>query len=156
MADQELIDHIAQGDLITAVDDTRNDYDLRKLPTVLRTLITTRLAAGRAANAAVAMAAGGEAGASAAVIGALARMAGLLRNGYSSLKAIPTEDVPDSEVLEAMESYGWEGGKIGDLESPPAHLQPLRTRARRDARPSHRHPLPRQRSHPHHHMARCV
>ncbi len=115
MADQELIDNIAQGDLIIGVDATRNDYDLRTLPTVLRSLLTTRLAAARAANAAVAMAAGGEAGASAAVADAVARLAAHLRNGYNWLKAIPTEDVPASEVLEAMESYGWEGGKIGEL-----------------------------------------
>jgi hypothetical protein len=117
MLDQELIDAIAQGDLILAVDATRNDYDLQRLSTPLRDTVTQRLAAGRAANSAVAMAAGNGAAARFAAEQALGRLGALLRNGLSALKAIPTEDVPEGEVLDAMTSYGWENGNLGDLES---------------------------------------
>ncbi len=117
MADQILIDAIAQSDLILAVDDTRNPYDLRRLTAPLRDIVTIRLAAGRAANAAVAMAGGDVAGATLLAEQALARMGGLLRNGLNGLKAIPEEDVPAAELMDAMETYGWVNGNLGDLDS---------------------------------------
>ena len=48
MPDQELLDAIATGDLITQVDATRSDYDLFKLTPPLATVVTARLADGRA------------------------------------------------------------------------------------------------------------
>ena len=64
MADNRLLDALAQADLILQVDAIRSPYDLFKLPLWLLPLITTRLAEGRAANAGVAMASGNRTGAS--------------------------------------------------------------------------------------------
>jgi len=63
MPDQELIDAIATGDLITQVDATRSDYDLSKLTVPLATLVSSRLTAARGANAAVLLAGGSAAAA---------------------------------------------------------------------------------------------
>ena len=117
MADQILIDAIAQSDLIIAVDDTRSPYDLRTLTPALRDLVITRRAAARAANSAVAMAGGNVAAAGVLRDQAVTRMGGLLRNGHSGLEAIPEEDVPKNELLFAMIAYGWVGGNLGDLNS---------------------------------------
>lgn len=117
MADQILIDAIAQGDLILAVNATRSLYDLRRLTTPLEELLTTRLAAGRAANSAVAMAGGNAAAAGVLRDQAVKRLGGLLRNGHSVLEGIPEEDVPANEVMLAMEAYGWANGNLGDLDS---------------------------------------
>ena len=115
MADNRLLDALAQGDLILQVDATRSPYDLFKLPAWLLPLVTTRLSEGRAANAAVAMASGDRTGASRRVQEAVERLASLLRNGYNALNAVPEEDVPAAEIADALETYGWEGGNLGDL-----------------------------------------
>ena len=115
MADNRLLDALAQADLILQVDAIRSPYDLFKLPLWLLPLITTRLAEGRAANAGVAMASGNRTGASRRVQEAVERLANLLRNGYNALNAVPEEDVPVAEIADALETYGWEGGNLGDL-----------------------------------------
>ena len=56
MADTALLNALAQADLILQVDATRSRYDLFELPAWLLPLVTTRLADGRAANGAVALA----------------------------------------------------------------------------------------------------
>ena len=118
MADNRLLDALAQADLILQVDATRSPYDLFKLPEWLMPLVTTRLAEGRAANAGVAMASGDRTGASRRVQEAVERLANLLRNGYNALNAVPEEDVPAAEIADALETYGWEGGNLGDLVTP--------------------------------------
>lgn len=118
MPDQELIDAIATGDLITQVNATRSDYDLFKLSAPLSTLFAARLAEARGANAAVLLAGGSAAGASQRVIESRQRLGGLLRNGYNHLRSIPEEDAPAADVLQALETYGWERGNLGDLDSP--------------------------------------
>jgi len=118
MPDQELIDAIGTGDLITQVDATRSDYDLSKLTVPLATLVSSRLTAARGANAAVLLAGGSAAAASARVVESRQRLGGLLRNGHAHLRSIPEEDAPAADVLQALETYGFERGNLGDLESP--------------------------------------
>ena len=115
MADTLLLDALAQGELILQVDATRSPYDLFNLPAWLLSLETTRLAEARAANAAVALASGDRTGASRRVQEAVDRLANLLRNGYNALRAVPDEDAPPAEVEDALVTYGWEGGNLGDL-----------------------------------------
>ena len=115
MADTALLDALAQADLILQVDATRSPYDLFKLPAWLLPLMTTRLAEGRAANASVALASGDRTGASRREHEAVDRLANLLRNGYNAIRAVPEEDVPAAEIADALETYGWEGGNLGDL-----------------------------------------
>jgi hypothetical protein len=63
----------------------------------------------------VALASGDRAGASRRVQEAVDRLANLLRNGYNALQAVPEEDVPPDEIADALVTYGWEGGNLGDL-----------------------------------------
>lgn len=115
MADTALLDALTQADLILQVDAIRSPYDLFKLPSWLLPLVTTRLAEGRAANAGVALAGGDRTGASRRVQEAVDRLANLLRNGFNAINAVPEEDVPAGEIADALETYGWEGGNLGDL-----------------------------------------
>ena len=117
MADSELLDALAKGDLILQVDATRSPYDAFKLPDALRGIVTERLAAARGINAGVALAGGDRTGASRRVQEAVERLANLLRNGFNALGAVPEEDVPAAEIADALETYGWEGGKIGELQT---------------------------------------
>ena len=50
--------------------------------------------------------------------GAREKLGALLRNGFNYLKSLPADDVPPADLRDALESYGWEGGKLGDMGSP--------------------------------------
>ena len=81
-------------------------------------MVATRLADGRAANAAVLLTGGSTADASLRVAESRASLTALLHNGFNHLRSIPEEDAPAAEVVQALETYGWERGLLGDLESP--------------------------------------
>ena len=48
----------------------------------------------------------------------LKKRRGALRNGYHHIKGIPDDDITAAQRAAAFEHYGWEQGKLGDLESP--------------------------------------
>ena len=96
----------------------RSFYDPFRLNTSLDQLITGRTGAAKVANSAALMATGDRAGAQDRVVQAREKLAELLRNGFAYLKALPALDVPAADVSDALESYGWERGLLGDLVSP--------------------------------------
>ncbi len=118
MADKKMLDAIELGDLILLVDTGRAPDDAFKLPAGLRALLEARLTAAKGKNSAVAMNEGSEAGADIQRAEALRRLAGLLRNGYAYIMSVPEEDLPLADRQRALESYGWENGLLGDLETP--------------------------------------
>jgi hypothetical protein len=113
--DRETIDALGKGDLILQVDALRSDYDPCKLGPSLLPLVTGRLEEARAAHAAAALVWGT---ASQRVAEARKQLAVLLRDGFTSVEAIPEEMAPVADVGQALDTYGWERGKIGDLGSP--------------------------------------
>lgn len=115
MPDLELINALATGDLIVQVDAVRSDYDPCKLGPVLLPVITSRLGEARAAHAAAELSGGT---ASQRLVIARKRLSQLVRDGFDHLHAIPEELAPASDVLQALEMYGWERGKLGDIGGP--------------------------------------
>lgn len=109
---------ISTGELIIQVNDSRSFYDPFRLNDSLSDLITARTGTAKVMNSAVLMAAGDQAGARDRMVEAREKLVELERNGHSYLKGLPAQDVPVSEVNDALESYGWERGLIGDLVSP--------------------------------------
>jgi hypothetical protein len=117
MADQETIDEIETGELIAQVDDGRAANDPFKLTAGLRTLTNTRLAEAKARYSASLLSGGDEVAAAERVREAVDKLRSALRNGYNYIKGVPEEDLPAAARLGTFESYGWEGGIIGDLTS---------------------------------------
>lgn len=109
---------IATGELIIQVNAERSFYDPFRLNPSLDDLITTREGAAKVANSAALMGAGDQTGAQDRVVQAREKLAELLRNGFAYLKGLPALDVPVADVNDALESYGWERGLLGDLASP--------------------------------------
>lgn len=118
MPNQRLIDAVAQSDLILLVDDDTSPYSPEKLTTLLRQLVADRNIAGRQCLSGIALAGGDERGASLRVAESVTRLGGLLRNGHAFYATLPEEDFPAADVLDALVTYGWAGGLLGDLESP--------------------------------------
>ena len=121
MADTKLQELILLGDLIALTNGNCPPYNIHKLPEPLAGLFTTSLAAARAANSAVQLAAGDQAGARGRVQQARDRLAGLVRNAFSYVNSVPDEDATDQERLDALVSIGFDGGALGDL-SDVTHL----------------------------------
>ena len=121
MADTKLQELILQGDLIVRVNIAAPPYSPYKLPTVLDGLFTTSLAAARAANSALQLAAGDQAGARGRVQQSRDRLAGLVRNAYNYVNSVPDEDATEQDRLDALVSLGFEQGALGDL-SDATHL----------------------------------
>ncbi len=121
MPDTKLQELILQGDLIAQTNTSTPPYSAYKLPTVLDGLFTTSLTAARAANSAVQLAAGDQAGARGRVQQARDRLAGLVRNAFNYVNSVPDEDATDQDRLDALVSLGFEGGALGDL-SDATHL----------------------------------
>lgn len=128
MADQEMLAAIATGELIVQVNDGRSPYDPFRLTPSLETLITARTNDGKVKNSAALLSAGDQSGAQTRVDGAREKLGALLRNGFNYLKSLPADDVPPADLRDALESYGWEGGKLGDLASP-ARIEALAEQA---------------------------
>ena len=128
MADQEMLAAISTGELIVQVNDNRSFYDPFRLNQSLNDLITQRTGAAKVANSASLLAAGDRVGAQARVVQARERLAELLRSGYNYLRGLTALDVPPAEVDDALESYGWERGLLGDLGAP-AQLEALAAQA---------------------------
>ena len=118
MADQEMLAAIGTGELIMQVNAERSFYDPFRLNTSLDQIITQRTGAAKVGNSAALLAAGDQAGAQDRVVQARGKLAELLRNGFAYLKGLPAMDVPVADVNDALVSYGWEGGLIGDLSAP--------------------------------------
>lgn len=115
---------ILHGDLIVSVDDTLASYDRRKLPTWLRSDLTTSLADSRAKNSAVQMAAGDQAGARTRVKTAHSRLADFVRSARNHILAVPLVDdggEPDADMtdlaerLDVLVSLGFAQGELGEL-----------------------------------------
>src|SRR5581483_10243195 len=100
------------------VDTARDPADPFKLTVPLRTLVTTRLNDARGKNAATTLIGASTVGASAQRQEALDKLAELLRNGFSFIASVPDDDLPAAQRAQVLAAYGWEGGLIGDLESP--------------------------------------
>lgn len=118
MADQEMLAAIATGEIIMQVNAARSFYDPFRLNTSLDQLMTARTGTAKVANSAALLAAGDQAGAQDRVVQAREKLAELLRNGFAYLKGLPAQDIPVADVNDALESYGWERGLLGDLVSP--------------------------------------
>jgi hypothetical protein len=118
MHDSESIEAIATADLIVQVDATRSDYDLFKLSRPLLSVLSGRLTEARAAHAGVALAGQDGASASQRVTQAWKRLGGLLCDGFHHLRAIPEEEAPATDVVRALETYGYERGELGAAMSP--------------------------------------
>lgn len=115
MPDLILINALATGDLIVQVDAVRSDYDPCKLGPSLLPVVTSRLGEARAAHAAAELTGGS---AAQRLVLARQRLSELVRDGYEYLQAVPEEVAPASDVLQALETYGWERGKLGDIAGP--------------------------------------
>lgn len=116
MADIEIQEGILHGDIIVEADDAQAPYSEYKFTVALRNAVTLALAGARAANSAVQLAAGDQAGASARVHDARTRLADLCRNAHSTIEAIPADtDAEEQEKIDALVSLGFEGGKLGQL-----------------------------------------
>ena len=144
MADQEMLVAIATGSLIVQVDDARSLYDPFRLTATLEPLIVTRLAAAKAANSATLLTAGDQTGARLRVTEARGKLGELLRAGFAYLSGLTALDIPAADVADALVSYGWEGGLIGDLTAP-ARVEALAEQAAvatPDLDPAVRYPAP--------------
>jgi hypothetical protein len=126
MADTKLQELILQGDLIARVNLAAPPYNPYKLPTVLDGLFTTSLAAARAANSALQLAAGDQTGARGRVQQARERLGGLARNAFNHLNSVPDEDASEQDRMSALVSLGFEQGELGVL-SDPVHLMEIVT-----------------------------
>ena len=115
--DTEMNHAILQGELVLQVDATRSGYDSHALPPAFLTEFTDTLNDAKQWHSAAIFAMGDEAGAQARLDGAREKLRGLLRNGYYGIQAVMEEDLQPGERSDALVSYGWEGGNLGDLES---------------------------------------
>lgn len=122
MADIEIQEAILHTDTILAADDAQAPYSEYKFTTALRDDVVQALATARAANSAVQLAAGDQAGAQARVKDGRARLADLCRNAHSTIEAIPADTASEEqEIIDALVTLGFEGGKLGQL-ADRAHL----------------------------------
>ena len=126
MADTKLQEFILHGDLIAQTNTDTPPYSPYKLPTALDGLFTASLAAARAANSAVQLAAGDQAGARGRVQQARERLAGLVRNAFNHVNSVPDEDASEQDRMDALVSLGYEQGALGVL-SEPVHLMEIVT-----------------------------
>jgi hypothetical protein len=126
MADTKLQELILHGDLIAQTNTGIPPYSPYKLPTVLDGLFTASLAAARAANSAVQLAAGDQAGARGRVQQARERLAGLVRNAFNHVNSVPDEDASEQDRMDALVSLGFEQGELGDL-ADATHLMQIVT-----------------------------
>lgn len=118
MANERVLEAIETGELILQVDNARGGSDPYNIAGPLRNLVQTRLTDAVQKYSIGMMAAGSEVGASERVREALDKLRSALRNGYHYIKGLPDEEITTADRMTAFESYGWERGLIGDLESP--------------------------------------
>ena len=122
MAHIELNEAILHGGIIIAADDAQAPYSEYKFNAALRAAVTQALAGARSAYSAFQLAGGDQAGASARVTQARARLADLCRNAHSTIEAIPADtEAEEQEKIDALVSLGFTGGKLGNL-ADRAHL----------------------------------
>lgn len=113
MPNEAVLKEIEIGELIVAVDDSRDVADPFKLLTALRTLVVARLAALKAAETAATMGEAGRAGASKKVRDALDLLDALHRDGYNFIRGILSVSISAADRLSVFTAYGWESGEIG-------------------------------------------
>lgn len=117
MADSIMTHAILQGELVLMVNGTRSPYDLHRVNDPFLTEFTNALNDAKQGNSAAIFASGDQVGAQDRVDGARAKIVGLLHNGYYFIMAVPEEDLPLADREDALTSYGWEQGQLGDLQS---------------------------------------
>ena len=115
MADSIMTHAILQGELVLMVNTTRSPYDLHRVNDPFLTEFTNTLNDAKQGNSAAIFAAGDQVGAQDRVEEARGKIVALLRNGYYFLLAVPEEDLPAADRDDALTSYGWEQGQLGDL-----------------------------------------
>ena len=113
--DTELNHAILQGELVLQVNSTRSGYDAHALPSAFLSEFTNALNDAKQWHSAAIFAMGDEAGAQGRLDGAREKLRGLLRNGFHGIQAVMDDDLQPGERSDALVSYGWEGGNIGDL-----------------------------------------
>ena len=100
---------------IISIDRVRLADDPFKLTLALFHLVESRLAAYNSAVQRLSVASGTRSSNSQQAKDSLERLADLLRSGFKSIDAIPDFRVPANQRLAALESYGFAGGKLGNL-----------------------------------------
>ncbi len=115
MADSIMTHAILQGELVLMVNATRSLYDLHRVNDPFLTDFTNALNDAKQGNSAAIFAAGDQTGAQTRVEQARAKIVELERNGYYHILSVPEEDLPAADRADALESYGFESGQLGDL-----------------------------------------
>ncbi len=115
MADSIMTHAILQGELVLMVNGTRSPYDLHRVNDPFLTQFTNALNDAKQGNSAAIFASGDQVGAQQRVELARGKIVGLLRNGYYFILGVPEDDLPAADRADALESYGWEQGQLGDL-----------------------------------------
>ena len=115
MADSIMTHAILQGELVLMVNATRSLYDLHRVNDPFLTEFTNALNDAKQGNSAAIFAAGDQTGGQTRVEQARTKIVDLERNGYYHLLSVPEEDLPAADRADALESYGFEGGQLGDL-----------------------------------------
>ena len=109
---------IAQtAERILEVDRLRAKDDSFLLTVMLHALVEDRLGIFRDAYMQQKSASGQRMGNSELANQSIGRLTERLREGYRFLSALPAFRVPSDKKLSAMHSYGWNGGKVGKLQS---------------------------------------
>ncbi len=104
-----------QARMILTVDDSRSVDDDFKLSPRLRALVEDRRATLEQAESNLRLISGSRVNAAAQLRESKKMLAGLLKDGYNHLRAIPSFEIDTEARLGAFVTYGWEGGKMGKL-----------------------------------------
>ena len=115
---------ILDMDFILRVNANTGSYERRKLVSWLETDCSSALAAARTTYSAFRFASGDLGGARLTVATTRPKVADLVRNAHSDINAIPNDDVPPADKLDALISLGFEQGELGNLLDP-VHLKSL-------------------------------
>jgi hypothetical protein len=124
MPDTTLHEAILHMDLILRVNSLEPLYAHHRLPPWLETTCLTSLADARTQNSAHTHASGDLSGARLRIEEAIAKIAGLVRNAKHHFDALPAEEVPPADQLDALETLGFLDGELGPL-GRRAHLLAL-------------------------------
>jgi hypothetical protein len=145
MQRRESASALDQARTILTVDDARSVGDDFKLSVGLRGLLESRRATLEQAETNLRLVSGGRVNAATRLKDSRATLAGLLRDGYNHIRAIPSYEIDPEVRLGAFIAYGWDNGKLGDLNDDTLLLTLARQalRATPDVKPAQaRYPVP--------------
>jgi len=108
----------SQVKLVQSVDDGRAAADPFKLPASLRSQVDLNGAALGATDAAALKTESVRTGKSGEARDVLARILGLLRDGYRGIRGLRSDVIPDWLRMEVFAAYGWTGGLLGTFSHP--------------------------------------